>query len=83
MSINQEWIGFHLDGQQIRPIALLDLYKNKEKIKIDLEQSDEHAQVSTDDDEQRTIASDITEQSELNEPIDDPVKPNHWYIDNR
>jgi hypothetical protein len=28
------------------------------------------------DDERQTIASDITEQSELNEPIDDPVNSN-------
>lgn len=38
--------------------------------------------MSTDDDEQRTIASDVTEQSELNEPIDDPVKVNNGNIDN-
>ncbi len=28
---------------------------------------------TTDEDDQRTVASDMTEQSELNEPIDDPV----------
>ncbi len=31
---------------------------------------------TTDEDEQRTIASEITEQSELNEPIDDLVNSN-------
>jgi hypothetical protein len=34
------------------------------------------SQQTTDEDEQRTIASEITEQSELNEPIDDPVNSN-------
>lgn len=82
MTIKHDWIGFDLDGQRIRPIALLDVYKNREKVKIELEQSDELAQMSTDDDEQRTIASDVTEQSELNEPIDDPVKVNNGNIDN-
>ena len=60
----------------------MDVYKNKERAKIELEQSDELAQVSTDDDEQRTIVSDVTDQSELNEPIDDPVKIDNRNIDN-
>jgi len=34
------------------------------------------SQQTTDEDEQRTIASEITEQSELNEPIDDLVNSN-------
>jgi hypothetical protein len=35
---------FYLDGTQILPTALLDVYKAKEKPRIEIEQSDENFQ---------------------------------------
>ena len=75
MRINSKEIRWNLDGRRILPTALLDVYKSKTKPTIELEQSNDILQ-ATDEDEQRTIASDITEQSEVNELVDEqPVLP--------
>ncbi|UJR35829.1 hypothetical protein I4U23_028576 [Adineta vaga] len=56
------------------PIALLNTYKNEKLIKIEIKPSNEHdelPQQAIDEDELHTVASDISEQSELNEFVDD------------
>ncbi|CAF3477380.1 unnamed protein product [Rotaria sp. Silwood1] len=65
---------------RILPTALLDIYKMKEKSTIEIKQSNENfefAQPTGDEEEQQTITSEITEQSELNEPIDDLTSISH------
>ena len=53
----------------------MDIYETKENPRIEIEQSEENFEFkrTVDEDDQRTVASDITEQSELNDPIDDPT----------
>jgi hypothetical protein len=51
-------------------MALLDVYKTKQTVTVEIKLPDES---TVEEDEQRTVASDITESSELNEPIDDLV----------
>ncbi|CAF1585827.1 unnamed protein product [Rotaria magnacalcarata] len=79
MPVDSEEAKIYLQNEKnhknrILPTALLDIYKTKEKSPIEIKTSNENFEPVHqigEEDEQQTVTSEITEQSDFNELIDD------------